>query len=133
MFNYSCRDFSVNSIDNAPFADNLNIDGMYVTLQLDTIATTTIILTNVWHRLSSSALARLPDLDSCTLDLLRELGEWRLHFTYKQQTKKLSCVVTSSIRSALSSREWIDAFELLDFSEVQAVSLKLSLTIANLL
>lgn len=132
-FNYSSGVFGVNSIGTAPIAVNFGVEGVNVTLQLDTGAPTTIIPTSLWHRLGSPALTRRPDMFSCTSDSLRVLGEWRPRVTYKQQAKKLTCVVASSIRTALCGREWIDAFELLDFSGVQAVSPKLSSTLADLL
>lgn len=70
---------------------------------------------------------------SCSSDLLGVLGEFRPRVMYKQRTKNLTCFVVSSIQAALCGCQFIDAFELLDFSGVHAVPPKLVSTLEELL
>jgi hypothetical protein len=104
-----------------PINVTLKVDSKDVSFQLDTGSPYTLVPVSLWHQFGKPNLEPSETLTACNFTSLTVRGEWTAVVQHRETIKQLRCIVVTPLSTALCGREWIDAFKLIDYSNVNTV------------
>ena len=104
-----------------PFNVEVSINGVPVTMALDTCADTSIASSALWRQLGEPALTSAPVIRAYGGAAVRALGQCDVDVVYEGQGKNLPLVFVESARErGLFGLPWIDAFKAVRVNNVDA-------------
>ena len=96
-------------INNEPIQLQVSIDGVLVTMELDTGAAVSIVSESTFRRLWSGKVLERSGIRLCTYsgESLKVIGKWEADVKYNNQTDKLSVIVLQGAGPSLLGRDWL--------------------------
>ncbi|KAL5500511.1 hypothetical protein EMCRGX_G012087 [Ephydatia muelleri] len=101
-------------INNEPIQLQVSIDGVLVTMELDTGAAVSIVSESTFRRLWSGKVLERSGIRLCTYsgESLKVIGKWEADVKYNNQTDKLSVIVLEGAGPSLLGRDWLHRFRI---------------------
>eukprot|EP00731_Ephydatia_muelleri_P033589 Em0033g5a len=102
------------TINNEPIQLQVSIDGVLVTMELDTGAAVSIVSESTFRRLWSGKVLERSGIRLCTYsgESLKVIGKWEADVKYNNQTDKLSVIVLEGAGPSLLGRDWLHRFRI---------------------
>ncbi|KAL5481688.1 hypothetical protein EMCRGX_G021912 [Ephydatia muelleri] len=108
----ACKQVQAKAGGNA--AISVSIDGVLVTMELDTGAAVSIVSESTFRRLWSGKVLERSGIRLCTYsgESLKVIGKWEADVKYNNQTDKLSVIVLEGAGPSLLGRDWLHRFRI---------------------